>query len=65
LIKLEYMAKMYYRIIKHVKRISEMIKAGESTVLRKKPVPVPLHSPQIPRAQAWDQTWASIIRGVN
>jgi len=36
LIKLEYMAKMYYKIIKHVKRISEMIKAGENKVLRKK-----------------------------
>ena len=59
------MATMYYKIIKHVKRISEMIKAGENKVLRKKPVSVPLHPPQIPRAQAWDQTWASTIRGVD
>jgi len=36
LIKLEYVAKMYYKIIKHVKRISEMIKAEENKVLKKK-----------------------------
>jgi hypothetical protein len=57
------MAKMYYKIIKRVKRISEMIKAGENKVFRKNSVPV--HPPQIPHAQAWYQTWASIIRGVD
>jgi len=36
LIKLEYVAKMYYKSIKHVKRISEMIKAEENKVLKKK-----------------------------
>jgi hypothetical protein len=61
------MAKMYYKIIKHVQRISEMRQAGENKVLREKPVPVPIHPPQIqiPHAQAWDQTWASIIRGLD
>jgi hypothetical protein len=59
------MAKIYYIIIKHVERISEMIQVGENKVLREKPVPVPIHPPQIPHAQSWDQTWASIVRGLD
>lgn len=56
------MAKIYYKIIEHVQRISEMTKAGENKVLRVKPVPMLLQPPQIPHAQAWDQTLAFIIR---
>jgi len=57
---------MYYKSIKHVKRISEMIKAEENKVLKKKKKTCPraTSSPQIPRAQAGGQTWASIVRGV-
>jgi hypothetical protein len=35
--------------------------AGETEVLEKKPVPVPLCLPQIPHDLTWARTWAAAV----
>jgi hypothetical protein len=41
----------------------ERYRQEQTKVLRDKPVPVLLCSPQMPHGLAWDQTWDSAVRG--
>jgi hypothetical protein len=40
-----------------------MILTGETEVLGKIPVPMPLYPPQIPHGLTWDRTWTSAVEG--